>query len=82
MYGSGDDAVLTELFGLDSPYSERADKLRARLVDLEVKALAGTADEQEVRQYKELREKLTSSLTARVDEVAARLRTHDQDLSS
>lgn len=74
VYGSGDDAVLTELFGLDSPYSEQADKLRARLVDLEVKVLAGTADEQEVRQYKELREKLTSSLTARVDEVAARLR--------
>lgn len=74
VYGSGDDAVLTELFGLDSPYSEQAEQLRARLVDLEVKVLAGTADEQEVRQYKELREKLTSSLTARVDEVAARLR--------
>jgi predicted ATPase len=74
VYGSGDDAVLTELFGLDSPYSEHAEQLRARLVDLEVKVLAGTADEQEVRQYKELREKLTSSLTARVDEVAARLR--------
>ncbi|SDO88332.1 AAA family ATPase [Lentzea jiangxiensis] len=74
VYGSGDDAVLTELFGLDSPYSARAEQLRARLVDLEVKVLAGTADEQEVRQFEELREKLTSSLTARVDEVAARLR--------
>lgn len=74
VYGSGDDAVLTELFGLDSPYSEQAERLRMRLVDLEVKVLAGTADEQEVRQYKELREMLTSSLTARVDEVAARLR--------
>jgi predicted ATP-binding protein involved in virulence len=74
VYGSGDDAVLTELFGLDSPYSEKAEKLRTRLVDLEVKVLDGTADEQEVRQYKELREKLTSSLTARVDEVSARLR--------
>ncbi|WP_030470975.1 AAA family ATPase [Lentzea aerocolonigenes] len=74
VYGSGDDAVLTELFGLDSPYSEQAEQLRTRLVDLEVKVLAGTADEQEVRQYRELREKLTSSLTARVDEVAARLR--------
>ncbi|MFD4673556.1 AAA family ATPase [Lentzea sp. NPDC058450] len=74
VYGSGDDAVLTELFGLDSPYSAQAEQLRARLVDLEVKVLAGTADEQEVQQYKELREKLTSSLTARVDEVAARLR--------
>jgi energy-coupling factor transporter ATP-binding protein EcfA2 len=75
VYGSGDDAVLTELFGLDSPYSEQAEQLRRRLVQLEVKVIAGKADEQEVRQYEELREKLTSSLTARADEVAARL--HD-----
>ncbi|MEV6715018.1 AAA family ATPase [Lentzea sp. NPDC051208] len=74
VYGSGDDAVLTELFGLDSPYSEQAERLRGRLVDLEVKVLDGTADDHEVQQYKELRAKLTSSLTARVDEVAARLR--------
>lgn len=75
VYGSGDDAVLTELFGLDSPYSERAEHLRRQLVELEVKVIAGKADEQEVRRYKELRETLTSSLTARADEVAARL--HD-----
>ncbi len=75
VYGSGDDAVLTELFGLDSPYSEQAEQLRKQLVQLEVKVIAGKADEREVRQYKELREKLTSSLTARADEVAARL--HD-----
>lgn len=74
VYGSGDDAVLTELFGLDSPYSEQAERLRTRLVDLEVKVLGGAANEQEVREYKDLREKLTSSSTARVDEVAARLR--------
>ncbi|HUQ57103.1 AAA family ATPase [Lentzea sp.] len=74
VYGSGDDAVLTELFGLDSPYSERADQLRGQLVELEVKVISGNADEQEVRRYRDLREKLTSSLTARADEVAARLR--------
>jgi hypothetical protein len=28
VYGSGDDAVLSELFGLDSPYSEQAEELR------------------------------------------------------
>lgn len=75
VYGSGDDAVLTELFGLDSAYSEQAERLRKQLVELEVKVIAGKADEREVKRYKELREKLTSSLTARVDEVAARL--HD-----
>ncbi|SDG98130.1 Predicted ATP-binding protein involved in virulence [Lentzea fradiae] len=74
VYGSGDDAVLTELFGLESPYSEQAERLRRRLVELEVKVIAGQADEQEIRRYKELRETLTSSLTARADEVAARLR--------
>ncbi|SDL19592.1 Predicted ATP-binding protein involved in virulence [Lentzea albidocapillata subsp. violacea] len=75
VYGSGDDAVLTELFGLDSAYSARAEQLRKQLVELEVKVIAGKADEKEVQRYKELREKLTSSLTARADEVAARL--HD-----
>ncbi|WP_258947018.1 AAA family ATPase [Lentzea californiensis] len=75
VYGSGDDAVLTELFGLDSPYSEQAERLRRQLVELEVKVVAGRADEQEIQRYKDLRELLTSSLTARVDEVAARL--HD-----
>jgi hypothetical protein len=75
VYGSGDDAVLTELFGLDSAYSEQAERLRKQLVELEVKVIGGKADEQEVQRYKELREKLTSSLTARADEVAARL--HD-----
>ncbi|WP_330271403.1 AAA family ATPase [Lentzea sp. NBC_00516] len=76
VYGSGDDAVLTELFGLDSAYSEQAERLRKQLVELEVKVIGGKADEQEVQRYKELREKLTSSLTARADEVAARL--HDE----
>ncbi|MEU3650740.1 AAA family ATPase [Lentzea sp. NPDC034063] len=74
VYGSGDDAVLTELFGLDSAYSEQAERLRKQLVELEVKVIAGHADEQEVQRYKELREKLTSSLTTRAEEVAARLR--------
>lgn len=74
VYGSGDDAVLTELFGLESPYSEQAERLRRRLVELEVKVIAGKADEQEIQRYKQLRETLTSSLTARADEVAARLR--------
>jgi hypothetical protein len=31
VYGSGDDAVLSELFGLETPYSERAEELRRDL---------------------------------------------------
>lgn len=73
VYGSADDAVLSELFGLDTPYSSRAEKYRQRLVALERKVYAGTADEDEVNEYRELSRLLTSSLQSRVAEVAARL---------
>lgn len=73
VYGSGDDAVLTELFGVDTPYSVEAERLRQRLGDLEVKVLEGTASTEEKEEFGTLTERLTSSLSARVDEVAARL---------
>jgi hypothetical protein len=69
IYGSGDDAVLTELFGLDTPYSEDAEKMRERLGDLEVKVLDGAASEEETAEYKALSRTLRSSLSARADEV-------------
>lgn len=73
VYGSGDDAVLSELFGLDTPYSERAQRLRAELVGLEVAVIGGTADERQVRRYELLRARLTSSPVARTREVTARM---------
>jgi hypothetical protein len=73
VYGSGDDAVLSELFGLDTPYSERAERLRAELVELEVAVIGGTAGERAVRRYERLREMLTSSPVARTREVTARM---------
>jgi energy-coupling factor transporter ATP-binding protein EcfA2 len=73
VYGSGDDAVLSELFGLDTPYSERAERLRAELVELEVAVIGGTADERAVRRYERLRGMLTSSPVARTREVTARM---------
>jgi AAA domain, putative AbiEii toxin, Type IV TA system/AAA domain len=73
VYGSGDDAVLSELFGLDTPYSERAQRLRAELVELEVAVIAGRADARALRRYEHLTGLLTSSPVARADEVAARL---------
>ncbi|KAA0935788.1 AAA family ATPase [Streptomyces apricus] len=73
VYGSGDDAVLSELFGLETPYSGEAERQRARLVELERKVFRDQADESELREYRELTELLTSSLSARTDEVAARL---------
>ncbi|MEV0394530.1 AAA family ATPase [Polymorphospora rubra] len=74
VFGSGDDAVLSDLFGLETPYSERAEALRRELVRLEVAVLAGTAGAAQVERYRELARTLTSSPSARVDEVAARLR--------
>ena len=74
IYGSGDDAILTELFGVDTPYSTEGERLRQRLGELEIRMLDGSASEAEVREYKALGQRLTSSLGARVDEVAARLR--------
>ncbi|WP_158840215.1 AAA family ATPase [Saccharothrix deserti] len=73
VYGSGDDAVLSELFGLDTPYSERAQQLRAELVELEVAVIGGTADDRAVRRYEKLRALLTSSPVARTREVTARM---------
>ncbi|MEV7216858.1 AAA family ATPase [Kitasatospora cineracea] len=73
VYGSGDDAVLSELFGLETPFSDRAEQQRARLVALEAKVYDGSASEEEVAEYQELGELLTSSLSSRVAEVSARL---------
>ncbi|MEV4565338.1 AAA family ATPase [Nonomuraea sp. NPDC049419] len=71
--GSGDDAILTELFGMDSPYSRHADNLRRTLGDLEEQVLSGSASRTAVDAYRTLSEILKSSLSARVDEVSSRL---------
>ena len=73
VYGSGDDAVLSELFGLETPYSERAEELRQELVPLEINVLAGEANEADIERYRKLRRLLNSSPSARADEVSARL---------
>ncbi|MGH3244783.1 MAG: AAA family ATPase [Trebonia sp.] len=74
IYGSGDDAILSELFGVDTPYSPEAGRMRERLGDLEIKVLDGTASVPEKEEYRTLSETLTSSLSTRADEVASRLR--------
>jgi hypothetical protein len=73
VYGSGDDAVLSELFGLETPYSERAEELRTELVPLEMSVLAGEANDADIERYRKLRRLLNSSSSARADEVSARL---------
>lgn len=73
VYGSGDDAVLSDLFGLDTPYSERAEHFRAEFVALESKVYEGDTSPGTVARYKELKDLLTSSPTARVHEMSAQL---------
>jgi energy-coupling factor transporter ATP-binding protein EcfA2 len=74
IYGSADDAVLTELFGVKFPYSDEARRLRQALVGLEEKIYDGTATPVEKQEYRRISELLTSSTTARVSEIAAQIR--------
>jgi hypothetical protein len=79
VFGSGEDAVLSELFGLDSPYSEQADELRGKAIALESKVVTDRASGQEVEDYLELRRRLNSSPATRAREVEARLEASEND---
>jgi len=74
VFGSGDDAALSELFGLASPYSPAARRIREELVTLELAVLDGTATPPQVERFHDLQSLLTSSPEARAEEVKARLR--------
>ncbi|WP_150236841.1 AAA family ATPase [Nocardiopsis quinghaiensis] len=73
VYGSGDDALLTDLFGIDTPYSEEAERKRRRLAELERAVMRGVATSAERDEYVRINQLLTSSPSARVAEVAASL---------
>ncbi|MCX4591886.1 AAA family ATPase [Streptomyces sp. NBC_01549] len=73
VYGSGDDAVLSVLFGLDTPYSERAEQARAEFVELEAEIYDGAASPELLARYRELKERLASSPSARLDEMNSHL---------
>ncbi|BCY11177.1 AAA family ATPase [Actinoplanes sp. L3-i22] len=55
VHGTGDDAVISELFGLDTPYSEQVVRLRREFTELEARVFTDRADEREVRRFQELR---------------------------
>ncbi|WP_242582395.1 AAA family ATPase [Amycolatopsis sp. 195334CR] len=69
VYGTGDDAVLSELFGLDTAYSDQAQELRKELVELEVAVLSGDASRGQRIRYGMLKDLLTSSPVTRVREI-------------
>ncbi len=68
VYGTGDDAVLSEFFGLERPFSRRAEKMREELADLEYQVATRRADEATLQRFRELRRKLASSQTTRLEE--------------
>jgi energy-coupling factor transporter ATP-binding protein EcfA2 len=63
--GTIDDAVVTELFGLDHPYSEAAGSLRARVTELEAKDLQKEISETEVAELWDLRQRLPGGQVGR-----------------
>ena len=73
VFGSGDDAAISDLFGLDTPYSPRAEDKRRRLVALESKLYTEGLGGKEATEYKELSQLLLSSLGTRATEIAASL---------
>ncbi len=79
VYGSGDDAALSGLFGLESSYSDAAQRLRRELVELEYAVVVGSASPPDIERYRHISGLLTSSPKARVDEVAARLAMRPAD---
>jgi hypothetical protein len=66
--GSADDAVLTELFGLDSPYSLRVGELRERLILLERRVLREEASDEEIEEFQDLVHELEPSPLSRAQD--------------
>lgn len=65
--GSIDEAVLSELFGLDSLYSDETDRLRDEVAALESKVILGTATPEEMDELQRLRGKLPRSMSSDVE---------------
>lgn len=77
VYGTGDDAVLSDFFGLETPFSRRAEKLREELADLEYEVAAGDADPETVRRFRALRRTLASSQATYVEDSSLRARRRE-----
>lgn len=69
--GSLDEAVLSELFGIETLYSPPAEELREDVADLEAKLIAGNGTAADRKKLATLRKKLPSSMSSDV-EIAVR----------
>lgn len=65
--GTVDEAVLTELFGLEHVHSEESEKLRTRVAELEVRLMDGKATEEERAEFERLSAQLPDTGSALVD---------------
>jgi energy-coupling factor transporter ATP-binding protein EcfA2 len=68
VHGSLDEAILTELFGLESLYSRETEQLRDAVAHLEAKVQTGTATNGERQELLELRSKLPRTMSSSVDQ--------------
>lgn len=68
VHGSIDDAVLTELFGLESLYSTETDRLRDEVARLEAEAQTGKATKKDLKSLSELRSRLPRTMSSSVEQ--------------
>lgn len=71
--GSIDDAVLTELFGLETPYSQEAERLRERVAELEAKVQTGKVSAKEKSELRNLRSRLPKTMSSDVEQALRKL---------
>lgn len=61
VHGTVDEAVMSELFGVEHLFSRRTEQLRAEAADLEVKAIRGSASPSERERLREILSQLPSN---------------------
>lgn len=68
VHGSLDEAVLTELFGLETPFSEETEQLRDQVAHLEAKLQTGKGTDADREKLHELRAELPQSMSSAVEQ--------------
>jgi AAA domain, putative AbiEii toxin, Type IV TA system/AAA domain len=71
--GSADDAVMTELFGLETPYSKESEKLRDEVAHLEARLQTGKATAEEEKELVDLRSQLPQTPTGNIEQLLRKL---------
>lgn len=73
--GSSDEAVMSNLFGLEYPHSEKAESIREALAHLEFKSMRGQLSEREQLHLHELSEQMPQSPESNVERALRRLKS-------